>query len=256
MSNTETHNIDKNNLYTVYKKGNSGIENKISNYSSVHGYFYINNFEFNWNRYRNGIKGRTSIKKSEYKNLFSLILNIEEKLIENNTILPIFSYHGTGRLWEHEWKPSSKMENLQRIDAYKDCLNAKSNYRNFLSWFEKLSRMAFDGEPNQLLENVKEVIKETLNYLTEKDIKNITYRDRDLLITYANEEIDKVGLLSDGYRNIIGLVSDIAYRIAILNPSLTENIKNTPGIVLIDEIDLHLHPKWQKDNRPTKAIIS
>ena len=51
--------------------------------------------------------------------------------------------------------------------------------------------MAFeDGEPNQLLENVKEVIKETLNYLTEKDIKNITYRDRDLLITYANEEID------------------------------------------------------------------
>lgn len=247
ISSTETHNINRNNLYTIYKKGHNGIENIISSYSSVHGYFLINNVEFDWNRYRNGTKGRTSIRKSEYKNLFTLIGHIEYKLIENSTILPIFSYHGTGRLWEHEWKPSAKMENLQRIDAYKDCLNAKSNYRNFISWFEKLSRMAFeDGEPNRLLESVKEIIKKTLHYLTEKDIKNITYRDRDLLITYANEEIHQVGLLSDGYRNIIGLVSDIAYRIAILNPNLKENIINTPGIVLIDEIDLHLHPKWQK----------
>ncbi|OAI16038.1 hypothetical protein A1507_12535 [Methylomonas koyamae] len=55
-------------------------------------------------------------------------------------------------------------------------------------------------------------------------------------------------LLSDGYRNMIGMVADIAYRMATLNPQLEADvIKQTEGIVLIDEIDLHLHPKWQRE---------
>ena len=54
-------------------------------------------------------------------------------------------------------------------------------------------------------------------------------------------------LLSDGYRNMIGMVADIAYRMATLNPQLESDvIKQTEGMVLIDEIDLHLHPNWQK----------
>jgi len=38
---------------------------------------------------------------------------------------------------------------------------------------------------------------------------------------------------------------DVAYRMALLNPHLRENIRETPGIVLIDEPDAHLHPEWQ-----------
>ena len=54
-------------------------------------------------------------------------------------------------------------------------------------------------------------------------------------------------LLSDGYRNVVGMAADIAYRMATLNPDLLERvIGETPGIVMIDEIDLHLHPKWQR----------
>jgi predicted ATP-binding protein involved in virulence len=53
--------------------------------------------------------------------------------------------------------------------------------------------------------------------------------------------------LSDGYRNIIGMVADIAYRCIKLNPHLGEDaVRNTPGIVLVDELDLHLHPNWQR----------
>ncbi|MCC6724335.1 MAG: AAA family ATPase, partial [Saprospiraceae bacterium] len=51
-------------------------------------------------------------------------------------------------------------------------------------------------------------------------------------------------LLSEGYRNTLGLIADIAYRMAELNPHVTTD---TPGVVLIDEIDLHLHPKWQRN---------
>jgi hypothetical protein len=53
--------------------------------------------------------------------------------------------------------------------------------------------------------------------------------------------------LSDGQRAVISLVSDIARRMCLLNPHLgKEVIAQTPGIVLIDELDLHLHPHWQR----------
>lgn len=65
-------------------------------------------------------------------------------------------------------------------------------------------------------------------------------------------ELEKVGLarfndLSDGYRNMVAMVADIAYRCAQLNPQMGEDVTvNTKGIILIDELDLHLHPKWQR----------
>ena len=63
-----------------------------------------------------------------------------------------------------------------------------------------------------------------------------------------NESIKlPVSYLSDGQRNIIGMVADIAYRCVLLNPYLElDATKRSPGIVLIDELDLHLHPKWQR----------
>ncbi|MFY0567387.1 AAA family ATPase [Archangium lansingense] len=55
-------------------------------------------------------------------------------------------------------------------------------------------------------------------------------------------------MLSDGVRNMLAMVGDIAYRTATLNPHLRELApSNTPGIVLIDELDLHLHPLWQRE---------
>jgi predicted ATP-binding protein involved in virulence len=53
--------------------------------------------------------------------------------------------------------------------------------------------------------------------------------------------------LSDGQRVAIALVVDIARRMCLLNPHLGELVtKTTPGVVLIDELDVHLHPKWQR----------
>jgi predicted ATP-binding protein involved in virulence len=53
--------------------------------------------------------------------------------------------------------------------------------------------------------------------------------------------------LSDGQRNVIAMVGDLAAKAAQLNPHLEQDVlRRTPGIVLIDEIDLHLHPRWQR----------
>lgn len=64
-----------------------------------------------------------------------------------------------------------------------------------------------------------------------------------------------VSMLSDGYKCTISLIADIAYRMAVLNPQLFDNVlTETEGIVIIDEIDLHLHPMWQK--RILKDLMS
>jgi predicted ATP-binding protein involved in virulence len=54
-------------------------------------------------------------------------------------------------------------------------------------------------------------------------------------------------MLSDGVRNMIALVADLAHRCVRLNPHFGEAAARlTPGILLIDEVDMHLHPRWQQ----------
>jgi predicted ATP-binding protein involved in virulence len=53
-------------------------------------------------------------------------------------------------------------------------------------------------------------------------------------------------ILSDGQKAILTIVGDIARRAALLNPHLDNPAAETPGVVVIDEIDLHLHPRWQR----------
>jgi len=56
-----------------------------------------------------------------------------------------------------------------------------------------------------------------------------------------------VRLLSDGIRNLIGMVGDLAHRCVRLNPHFGAGAATmTPGVVLIDEVDMHLHPAWQQ----------
>lgn len=53
--------------------------------------------------------------------------------------------------------------------------------------------------------------------------------------------------LSDGVRNMLALVADVARRCASLNPQLgADAARDTPGVLMIDEVDMHLHPRWQQ----------
>ena len=69
----------------------------------------------------------------------------------------------------------------------------------------------------------------------------------ELLLTLKGSEPQPFNLLSDGQRCVLALVADIAQKAARLNPHFGHEVLNkTEGIVLIDELDLHLHPKWQR----------
>ena len=66
-----------------------------------------------------------------------------------------------------------------------------------------------------------------------------------LLIDQSGTTLD-VGQLSDGERGVLSLVLDLARRLSQANPSLDDPLNEGHAVVLIDEIDLHLHPKWQR----------
>jgi len=69
----------------------------------------------------------------------------------------------------------------------------------------------------------------------------------DIVVVFADGRLLKFSTLSDGQKALIGMVADIARRAILLNPHLgAEAIVKTPGVVLIDELDLHLHPRWQR----------
>jgi predicted ATP-binding protein involved in virulence len=65
------------------------------------------------------------------------------------------------------------------------------------------------------------------------------------MLVDKNGETFNLEQLSDGEKNLIALVGDIARRLSIANPNDEEPLKGD-GIILIDEVDLHLHPAWQR----------
>ena len=80
----------------------------------------------------------------------------------------------------------------------------------------------------------------------DEEVLNVEYDDQsDELVFITNSNALPVRYLSAGYQSLIWMILDIAYRMALLNPDLLERIDETPGVILIDELDMHLHPKWQ-----------
>jgi predicted ATP-binding protein involved in virulence len=73
-------------------------------------------------------------------------------------------------------------------------------------------------------------------------------RRKDIVVSFADGRELQFSAMSDGQRALVGMVAEIARRATTLNWDYLEerSLRETPGLVLIDELDLHLHPKWQR----------
>ena len=99
-----------------------------------------------------------------------------------------------------------------------------------------------------------EAILDAVNYALKDELSPdervifSTRYSKDLIALKTEEgTVVPFATLSDGYRNVIKIVLDIAARMCMLNPYLKGNaLRETPGVVVIDEIDLSLHPTWQR----------
>lgn len=210
--------------------------------------------KISWIRQLNTESGRTNY--GDAINIKNITLDLQNSVRngDENVILPIISYYGTGRLWAQKHESSQKTID-NRLQGYTDCLSAESNEKLMLKWFEKMTYIQLqDGTVIPELKAVKFAIADS--YMESGanviDVQvNFNVKSHQLEITYIDENNNyqrhPFHELSDGYRNTLSLIADIAYRMAVLNPQFLGDVtKKTPGVVLIDEVDLHLHPIWQK----------
>ena len=170
--------------------------------------------------------------------------------------LPLVAYYGTGR---GQIQPPERKRNFQkaftRWDAYASALDSATNFKRFFAWYDLMEDEERREQVNRKDFNYKSPILETvrraLNTFVGQRYTNPHIELRPLRFVMdevsANENKRQLRIeqLSDGYKIVTAMVADIASRMAEANPAMTDPLQ-TSGIVLIDEIDLHLHPKWQK----------
>ena len=221
-----------------------------------------------WERMLSGDKSHTTYGGSRPLINFGNHLQKQVRIASVPVALPLISYYGTGRLWGDMRFFKKRKENLSRTAGYMLCLSGMSSYKIFAEWFERFHRAAFEEQDNPLqLEKIQaslQAFKTAVNAIIEPlDWKNIDFKvsKGGIIMEQASTGITlPVDWLSDGVRNIVALTADIAHRAIRLNSHLPahEAIRTTQGIVLIDEIDMHLHPKWQQTILPslTRAFPS
>ncbi|MCI0640044.1 MAG: AAA family ATPase [Gemmataceae bacterium] len=212
----------------------------------------LRNQEVEWKRSLTGPYGRTTrVHADEIKRLAG---NMARKVKANESVvLPVLSYYGTGRLWRTLKKGTKTIGKQSRFAGYDECLNPASDQKRLFRWFKANELAALQKrQRRQVLEAVRDAIVGMIPK-AEKVYWDLDWDELMIKTKILGEQAQSVPfhLLSDGYRNMVGVAADIAYRMAVLNPQLEkEAIRETPGIVLIDELDLHLHPNWQREVVP------
>ncbi|TAD91848.1 MAG: hypothetical protein EAZ99_00505 [Alphaproteobacteria bacterium] len=133
-------------------------------------------------------------------------------------------------------------------DVFFSGLNGNGDWAILDEWFCFRALKKVLGRKEPLFEIVRSTILENLPGLLE-----IAY-DPDTTTLMAELNVSgrhswvPLSTLSSGYQRMLSIFGEIAMRCAILNPDLgAEAPKKTPGFVLIDELDLHLHPRWQRE---------
>ncbi|MBL0385293.1 AAA family ATPase [Tumebacillus sp. ITR2] len=194
-------------------------------------------------------------ERAEYPSLITYAEGLREIISAGKEIkLPLLSYYGTGRMYakkpafgfgKRAFFPDLPTKPGSRVEGYFNCLSSGVNWRRFESWFRDKRMIELQKQTElEILQAVRNAVSNSFEKW------NAIEYDFDTKEVVA---IDEEGIrlpfdmLSDGMRNMLGMVADIAYRMATLNPHLRDRvIQETPGVVLIDELDLHLHPVWQR----------
>jgi predicted ATP-binding protein involved in virulence len=165
--------------------------------------------------------------------------------------LPLICAYGTERLWFENGQYTRKAAKdvtrrmPSRFDGYRDCFDFTIQETALLNWIRDEATVSL---PNKQDTIALSVVKRAVTGCVEG--ASALYYDgryKDLVVLMGQHGAQLFRNLSDGQRIILTLVGDLARRAAILNPHLADSaLRDTPGVVMVDELDLHLHPKWQR----------
>lgn len=201
--------------------------------------------------------GHAAEDKSSFNQLSEYARFVQGRISETSERfdLPLFAYYPVNRAVLDIPLRIREKHRFTLLTAYDDALTAGANFRTFFEWFREREDLENENRkyldelikpegfsfPDRQLEAVRHALSSFL-----PEFKNLTVRRNPLRM-----EVEKLGQrlsvnqLSDGEKCMIALIGDMARRLSIANPTL-DNPLMGHGIVMIDEIDLHLHPKWQR----------
>ena len=188
---------------------------------------------------------------------FAISQNFETKDIADSLDknFAIFSYYTVNRSeLDIDVSLESEKDLSKKIESVAGALAAVTHYKEFFKWF----RDREDRENQEIVARYKKQNKEVdyedyalkavrtaISTLLPNMSQMTVERKKLSIIVSKGDDVLDFSTLSDGEKGIITLFGDIARRLAIANETL-ENPLEGNGIILIDEIDLHLHPSWQR----------
>ncbi len=169
--------------------------------------------------------------------------------------IPLIMYYGTSRaVLKSPMRKRNFKKEFSRFEALSGSLEANSDFTRLFQWFD-----AMQNEENKQLKikrdldyklPILEAVRNSLNIVLP-ELKNPRIETRPLRFV-VDKFVDgkkvefSINQLSDGYKTVLAMVMDISARMAEANPYLS-NSNESEALIMIDEVDLHLHPRWQQN---------
>lgn len=206
-------------------------------------------------RYR---KGTQTPPKANYEQMKQMAIAKKNAILagEQNVELPLFAYYGTGRgQFQVPERRRGFQQAFERWDCYKSAINPETDFKRFFGWFDLMEdQERRDREKLRDFNYKSPVLNAVRRALSEIVTSYRNPRIETRPLRFIMDRVDQDGSthelrieqLSEGYKIVIAMVADLAARMAEANPDM-DNPLNSTGIVLVDEVDLHLHPRWQRD---------
>lgn len=204
------------------------------------------------------LRSHKKAKKNQRKNMVSyhssyyskFTEQFEQNYLQDEMVnMPIFVHYGTNRSVLDIPDRIRKKHDFDKLSALERAIENELDFRTFFEWYR-------DQEANEIIEAreqenllyedpllkcVRRAIEEMIGNVKNLRVKRNPVR---MVVDKSGKEI-RVDMLSDGEKCTLAMFGDLARRLALANPSL-ENPMEGLGIVLIDEIELHMHPTWQR----------
>lgn len=218
------------------------------------GYFYPGDDQASYTLQKNSKKNSRALVSgiSTYRDYAKLLLHTyilkEADRTTRIAALPLFAcfstedIHASRKIDAAKFIPYAQKASF----GYYECLDGNG----FFPYWQKRLLILQEGQKNlQEIEVVRQAIIKALGPEGCRIICDMYIRPIQGKIYYLfsdGREIE-ADFLSDGYKRLVNIVTDIAFRCALLNRGLygLHSAERTRGTVLIDEVDLHLHPTLQ-----------
>ncbi len=258
----------------IIRPGASGkqiTENDITNSkssSSIQLSSEIDGKTIEWKLTKNRKGHAASEDKSNLLDLKDYATAIQNQISETSgkVSIPLFVYYPVNRAVLDIPLRIRGQHKFDLLTAYDDALTSGANFRTFFEWFRVREDLEnekyrdfqtrdrfFKKNPNASFKPIDSqfpdpqlgAVRDALLKILP-EFSNLTVRRSPLRMEVEkNGKRLTVNQLSGGELNLIAMIGDLARRMAIANPDSTKPLEGS-GIVLIDEIDLHLHPRWQR----------